>query len=171
MTGKYFDGRWRRSWYLLNIIVVLKGLYLLVVAGLEPATCRMLNCDPTLLCELLQLGDLSPTSSPLLLTGVSADKLKTSGSQDPRSFSVFNQAINVFVHRRSWVIFRGGPTIPSCQNSSPSCQNFFLSGGGQVRRFCSAMLSYYAKLFCQWANIVGEWLQNSQKWKKNRKMW
>ena len=55
------------------------------LAGLEPATCRMLNCDPTLLCELLQLGDLSPTSSPLLLTGVSADKLKTSGSQDPRS--------------------------------------------------------------------------------------
>ena len=34
-------------------------------------------------------------------------------------------------HRRSWVIFRGGPTIPSCQNSSPSCQNFFLSGGAK----------------------------------------
>ena len=32
-------------------------------------------------------------------------------------------------HRRSWVIFRGGPTILSCQNSIPSCQNFFLSGG------------------------------------------
>ena len=34
-------------------------------------------------------------------------------------------------HRHSWVIFRGGPTIPSCQNSSPSCQNFFLSGGAK----------------------------------------
>ena len=33
-------------------------------------------------------------------------------------------------HRRSWVIFRGGPTIPSCQNSSPSCQNFFSVRGG-----------------------------------------
>ena len=48
---------------------------------------------------------------------------------------------------------------------------FSCQGGGQVRRFCSAMLSYYAKLFCQWANIVGEWLQNSKKLKKNWKIW
>ena len=33
------------------------------------------------------------------------------------------------------------------------------------------MLSYSAKLFCQWANIAGEWLQNSQKLKKNWKIW
>merc|ERR1711952_128939 len=70
------------------------------------------------------------------------------------------------IHRRSWVIFRGGPTIPSCQNSIPSCQNFFPSGGGQVCQFWSAMLSYSAKLFCQWANIAGEWLQNGQKLKQ-----
>ena len=38
-------------------------------------------------------------------------------------------------HRRSWVIFRGGPTIPSCQNSIPSCQNFFLSGGAKFADF------------------------------------
>ena len=34
-------------------------------------------------------------------------------------------------HRRSWVIFRGGPTILSCQNSILSCQKFFLSGGAK----------------------------------------
>ena len=48
--------------------------------------------------------------------------------------------ILILDHRRSWVIFRGGPTIPSCQNSILSCQHFFLSGGGQVLQFCPAKL-------------------------------
>ena len=41
------------------------------------------------------------------------------------------QLDSLFSHRRSWVIFRGGPSIPSCQNSILSCQHFFLSGGAK----------------------------------------
>ena len=38
--------------------------------------------------------------------------------------------------------------------------------------FCQVtMPSYSAKLFCQQANMAGEWLKNKQKWKKNRKLW
>ena len=59
------------------------------------------------------------------------------------------------------------PTILSSQNSIISCQHFFLF----YAKLLCYVLSYSAKLFCQWANMVGEWLQNSQKWKKNWKIW
>ena len=59
------------------------------------------------------------------------------------------------------------PTILSSQNSIISCQHFFLF----YAKLLCYVLSYSAKLFCQWANMVGERLQNSQKWKKNGKIW
>ena len=56
-----------------------------------------------------------------------------------------------FSHRRSWVIFRGGPTIPSCQNSILSCQHFFLSGGpSSPIPFCRE------KLLCQMVLPMGK---------------
>ena len=82
--------------------------------------------------------------------------------------------IIVSLHRRSWVIFRGGPTIPYCQNSILSCQHFFLSGGAKFADsvLCQVtVLSYFTKLICPQANMAGEWLKNKQKWKKNRKLW
>ena len=63
----------------------------------------------------------------------------------------------------------GQPFRPAKIQSFPA--KIFSCKGGQVRRFCSAVLRYFAKLVCQLANMVGEWLQNSQKWKKNRKIW
>ena len=41
---------------------------------------------------------------------------------------ILSSKIKTYHHRRSWVIFRGGPTIPSCQNSSPSFQIFSCQG-------------------------------------------
>ena len=58
-------------------------------------------------------------------------------------------------HRRIWVIFEGGPTTSSCQNSIPSCQNFFLPGGAM----CSAKLLYQA--------FLPSCPANGQKWKIN----
>ena len=43
-------------------------------------------------------------------------------------------------HRRICIIFEGGPTTSSCQNSIPSCQNFFLPGGPCVLPSCSKKL-------------------------------
>ena len=66
-------------------------------------------------------------------------------------------------HRRSWVIFRGGPTIPSCQNSILSCQHFFLSGGAKF--FNSVLPSYRAKLLCQTVLPIGKsckWMAEKQ---------
>ena len=54
-------------------------------------------------------------------------------------------------HRRSWVIFRGGPTIPSCQNSSPSCQNYSCQGGPSL-----PILFCHAKLLCQTVLPMGK---------------
>ena len=91
-------------------------------------------------------------------------------------------------HRRSWVIFRGGPTIPSCQNSIPSCQNFSCQGG-----LSSLILFCHAKLLCQTVLPMGKhcrWMaatqskieekqenmvETNQKWQKtdknDRKPW
>ena len=63
----------------------------------------------------------------------------------------------------------GQPFRPAKIQSLPA--KIFSCQGGHVRRFCSAMLSCSAKLFSQWANIAGEWLQNSQKLKNNWKIW
>ena len=50
--------------------------------------------------------------------------------------------------RRIWVIFEGGPTTSSCQNSIPSCRNFFLPVGPCVLPSCSTKLFCQAVLFC-----------------------
>ena len=49
-----------------------------------------------------------------------------------------------YKHRRSWVIFRGGPTIPSCQNSIPSCQIFCL------------FFSHSPAIFAYWQDSLAE---------------
>ena len=91
-------------------------------------------------------------------------------------------------HRRSWVIFRGGPSIPSCQNSSLSCQNFSCQGGPSL-----PILFCHAKLLCQTVLPMGKhcrWMaakqskmeekqenmvETNQKWQKtdknDRKPW
>ena len=57
-------------------------------------------------------------------------------------------------HRRSWVIFRGGPTTLSCQNSILSCQKIFLSGGA---KFCNSVLpNCCAKLLFQTVLQIGK---------------
>ena len=91
-------------------------------------------------------------------------------------------------HRRSWVIFRGGPTIPSCQNSILSCQYFFLSGGAKfpnsVLPNCSAQrqkwqINKYAyDLVCHhfmsspFAVTHNKWVTETQKlWDTHSLLW
>ena len=73
------------------------------------------------------------------------------------------------VHRRSWGIFEGGPTISFCQNSILFCQNNILSGGANFSN--SVLPSWWAMLLCHTVlpilKIGQKLLNNGQKIGKN----
>ena len=78
------------------------------------------------------------------------------GGQDSRAVNETSrrQVIQFHEHRHSWVIFRGGPTTLSCQNSILSCQKFLLSGGAKFPN--SVLPSCCAKLLCQTVLQIGK---------------
>ena len=63
----------------------------------------------------------------------------------------------------------GQPFRPAKIQSLPA--KIFFCQGGPSSPILFCMLSYSAKLFCQWAKIEDKWLKNMQNWKKNRKIW
>ena len=85
-------------------------------------------------------------------------------------FDSLNAWTTQLKHRRSWVIFRGGPTIPSCQNSILSCQNFFLSWGpSSPIPFCREKLLCQTVLPCKHSRWMAA--KQSKMEENDRKPW
>ena len=101
-------------------------------------------CSPQLIGSVPGSGSRDSVISGLLGQVQRRDWGPTSGSS---LYHCYLATCSHSGHRRTWVIFRWGPTILSCQNSILSCQNFFMSGGGRFSN--SVMPSCCSKLLCQ----------------------